>query len=154
MLMYSSVDKIIISQNSLEAFITTVDPRAYASMTKVNFKALDNYIIKPVGVYGSKEEIVRFLSELGVVDDAMYVLRLDALRILVIPTADNASLAVRLGFFLILIRLVRQSRRCGQACISSEPSNKLATLNRSFYYIGPSQERGTTLRLLQFVAIV
>ncbi|KIJ05810.1 hypothetical protein PAXINDRAFT_20962 [Paxillus involutus ATCC 200175] len=65
------VDKIIISQNSLEAFITTVDPRAYASMTKVNFKALDNYIIKPVGVYGSKEEIVRFLSELGVIDDTI-----------------------------------------------------------------------------------
>jgi hypothetical protein len=76
---YSSVDKIIISQNSLQAFITTVDPRAYASMTKVNFKALDNYIIKPVGVYGSKEEIVRFLSELGVIDDAMYVLRLNTL---------------------------------------------------------------------------
>jgi hypothetical protein len=83
--MYLTVDKIIISQNSLEAFITTVDPRAYASMTKVNFKALDNYIIKPVGVYGSKEEIVRFLSELGVIDDTMYVLRLNAVRILCNP---------------------------------------------------------------------
>ncbi|KIK75394.1 hypothetical protein PAXRUDRAFT_19040 [Paxillus rubicundulus Ve08.2h10] len=65
------VDKIIISQNSLEAFITTVDPRAYASMTKINFKALDNYVIKPVGIYGSKGEIVRFLSELGVIDDTI-----------------------------------------------------------------------------------
>jgi hypothetical protein len=82
---YSPVDKIIISQNSLEAFITTVDPGACASMTKVNFKALDNYIIKPVGVYGSKEEIVRFLSELGVIDDTMYVLRLNSLRTLCNP---------------------------------------------------------------------
>ncbi|KAF9218569.1 hypothetical protein BS17DRAFT_720337 [Gyrodon lividus] len=65
------VDKIIISQNSLEAFITTVCPGAYATMTKVNFKALDNYIIKPVGVYGSKEEIVRFLSELNIIDDTI-----------------------------------------------------------------------------------
>ncbi|KAF9231333.1 hypothetical protein BU15DRAFT_82541 [Melanogaster broomeanus] len=65
------VDKIIISQNSIEAFINSVCPGAYVSMTKVNFKALDKYIIKPVGVYGSKEEIVRFLSELGVVDDAI-----------------------------------------------------------------------------------
>ena len=67
------VDKIIISQNSLRAFINTVCPGAYASMTKVNFKALDQYVIKPVGIYGSKEEIVRFLLELGVVDDALYV---------------------------------------------------------------------------------
>jgi hypothetical protein len=85
MLICSSVDKIIISHNSLAAFITTVDPRAYASMTKINFKALDNYIIKPVGVYGSKGEIVRFLSELGVIDDPMYVLRLSAVRVLCNP---------------------------------------------------------------------
>ena len=69
----SLVDKIIISQNSLKAFINTVCPGAYASMTKVNFKSLDQYIIKPVGIYGSKEEIVRFLLELGVADDAVYV---------------------------------------------------------------------------------
>lgn len=38
-------------------------------MTKVNFSALDSLIVKPVGIYGSKEEIVRFLLSLGVVDD-------------------------------------------------------------------------------------
>ena len=42
-------------------------------MTKVNFKALDQYVIKPVGIYGSKEEIVRLLLELGVADDSLYV---------------------------------------------------------------------------------
>ncbi|KAF9232513.1 hypothetical protein BU15DRAFT_67382 [Melanogaster broomeanus] len=67
------VDKIIISQDSVKAFINTVSPGAYVSVTKVDFKALDNYIIKPVGVYGSKEEIVRFLSELGVVDGAINI---------------------------------------------------------------------------------
>ena len=73
LLIPSLVDKIIISQNSLKAFINTVRPGAYASMTKVNFKSLDQYVIKPVGIYGSKEEIVRFLLELGVADDAVYV---------------------------------------------------------------------------------
>ena len=75
-LILSLVDKIIISQNSLKAFINTVCPGTYASMTKVNFKSLDQYVIKPVGIYGSKEEIVRFLLELGVIDDAVYVVYL------------------------------------------------------------------------------
>ena len=71
-----SVDKIIITQNSLEAFINSVCPGAYVSMTKVNFKALDNYVIKPVGVYGSKEELVRFLLQLAAIDETMYVILL------------------------------------------------------------------------------
>ena len=45
-------------------------------MTKVNFKALDNYVIKPVGVYGSKEELVRFLLQLAAIDETMYVILL------------------------------------------------------------------------------
>jgi len=63
------VDKIIIAQDSLRAFINTVCPGAYVSMTKVNFSALDRIIVKPVGVYGSKQEIVRLLLSLGVVED-------------------------------------------------------------------------------------
>ena len=81
----SLVDKIIISQNSLKAFINTVCPGAYASMTKVNFKSLDQYIIKPVGIYGSKKEIVRFMLELGVADDAVYVVYLLVLCIMCQP---------------------------------------------------------------------
>jgi hypothetical protein len=63
------VDKIIIAQDSLRAFINTICPGAYVSMTKVNFSALDRIIVKPVGVYGSKQEIVRLLLSLGVVED-------------------------------------------------------------------------------------
>lgn len=69
-----SVEKIIISQNWFREFISNVFPGAYVSMTKVDFEALDKYMIKPVGVYGSKEEIVRFLLQLGVVDRSMFVL--------------------------------------------------------------------------------
>jgi len=72
-----SVDKIIISQNSLKAFINSVCPGAYGSMTKVNFRALDNYVIKPIGIYGSKEEIVRFLLHLAVIDETTYAISLD-----------------------------------------------------------------------------
>ena len=71
-----SVDKIIISQNSLETFINNVCPGAYVSTTKADFKALDHYVIKPVGVYGSKEEIVRFLLQLAAIDETMYVISL------------------------------------------------------------------------------
>ncbi|KAG1848095.1 hypothetical protein DFJ58DRAFT_729994 [Suillus subalutaceus] len=63
------VDKIIIAQDSLRAFTNTICPGAYVSMTNVDFSALDGLFVKPVGIYGSKEEIVRLLSSLGVVDD-------------------------------------------------------------------------------------
>ncbi|KIO11026.1 hypothetical protein M404DRAFT_127237 [Pisolithus tinctorius Marx 270] len=90
------VDKIIISQDSLKAFINVVCPGAYASLTKVNFKALDRYIVKPVGVYGSKEEIVRFLSELQVVDDAL------AAQLLADPSiAGPAKPTLRSGLYLL-----------------------------------------------------
>ncbi|KAI9455078.1 hypothetical protein BJY52DRAFT_1122217 [Lactarius psammicola] len=63
------VDKIIIAQESLQEFINALSPGAYSSITKVNFKILDNVVLKPFGIYGSKEEIVRFLREINAVDD-------------------------------------------------------------------------------------
>ena len=115
LLIPSLVDKIIISQNSLKAFINTVRPGAYASMTKVNFKSLDQYVIKPVGIYGSKEEIVRFLLELGAVDDAVYVVYLElcimrqpirfpfrAAQLLADPsTLGHAQRALRSGMYIL-----------------------------------------------------
>ncbi|KAF8552259.1 hypothetical protein OG21DRAFT_1416462 [Imleria badia] len=90
------VDKIIISQNSLEAFINSVCPGAYVSMTKVHFKELDNYVIKPVGVYGSKEEIVRFLLRLAVIDETI------AAQLLVnSETHVGTQPALRSGLYII-----------------------------------------------------
>ena len=68
------VDKIVIAQGSLQEFINSLSPGAYSSITKVNFKTLDGLALKPLGIYGSKEEIVRFLLEIKAVDDNMYVL--------------------------------------------------------------------------------
>ena len=50
-----------------------LSPGAYSSITKVNFKILDDVVLKPFGVYGSKEEIVKFLRGIGAVDDNTYV---------------------------------------------------------------------------------
>ncbi|KAH9031719.1 hypothetical protein EDB84DRAFT_1578728 [Lactarius hengduanensis] len=62
------VDKIVIAQESLQAFINALSPGAYSSITKINLKTLDDCLLKPIGVYGSREEIVRFLREMGAVD--------------------------------------------------------------------------------------
>lgn len=43
------------------------------SLIKVDFKALDKFQVKPIGIYGSKSEVVRFLVSVDVIDDAMYV---------------------------------------------------------------------------------
>jgi hypothetical protein len=65
----AEVDKVIIAQDSIQRFINSVSPGAYASITKVDFKALDRFMIKPLGVYGSKDEIVRMLQCMGAIDD-------------------------------------------------------------------------------------
>ena len=67
------VDKVIIAQDPLKRFINAICPGSYASVTKVDFKTLDNFMIKPLGVYGSKVEIVRFLRSLGAVNEDMCV---------------------------------------------------------------------------------
>lgn len=38
-------------------------------MTHVNFNALDQLNLRPLGIYGSKSEIVRYLKDLQLVDD-------------------------------------------------------------------------------------
>lgn len=65
------MDKVIIDQASLKEFINKLHPGAYQSLTKVNFNALDEQSLRPVGVYGSKSEIVKFLRALDIVDDVV-----------------------------------------------------------------------------------
>ena len=67
------MDKIVIAQQSLQEFINALSPGAYSSITKVNFKILDSLVLKSLGIYGSKEEIVRFLREIQAIDDNTYV---------------------------------------------------------------------------------
>ncbi|KAA1477855.1 hypothetical protein DENSPDRAFT_933970 [Dentipellis sp. KUC8613] len=65
------VAKIVISQESLRDFVEALHPGAYTSLTKVDFKALDKLNCRPVGVYGIREEIAKFLLSIGVVDEAI-----------------------------------------------------------------------------------
>ncbi|KAH9029425.1 hypothetical protein EDB85DRAFT_1867188 [Lactarius pseudohatsudake] len=92
------VDKIVIAQESLQAFINALSPGAYSSITRVNFKILDHLLLKPIGVYGSREEIVRFLREMGAVDVEMA-------RRLLVPqrtyTARGADPLLRSGLYII-----------------------------------------------------
>lgn len=80
----STVDKVLIAQDSIQRFVNSVSPGAYASITKVDFKALDRFLIKPLGVYGSKGEIVRLLRSIAVIDNDMY-----ALLILIMSYYEN-----------------------------------------------------------------
>ncbi|KAH9027352.1 hypothetical protein EDB84DRAFT_1500330 [Lactarius hengduanensis] len=65
------VDKVIIAQDSLRRFINAISPGAYATITKVDFKILDRLSIKPLGIYGCKDEIVRLLLSIGAVDEKL-----------------------------------------------------------------------------------
>ncbi|KAF5362170.1 hypothetical protein D9756_002248 [Leucocoprinus leucothites] len=65
------VDKILIAQKGLQRLVNDLRPGAYASLTKVDFKALDELSLRPVGVYGDKGDLVRFLSSLGVLNEDM-----------------------------------------------------------------------------------
>ena len=63
------MDKIIIAQTELSRFINELAPGAYKSLTKVDYNQLDRIPVRPLGVYGSKSEIVRFLKSLNAIDD-------------------------------------------------------------------------------------
>ncbi|KAI0253468.1 hypothetical protein BJV78DRAFT_1153084 [Lactifluus subvellereus] len=89
------VDKVIIAQDSLQRFINAVSPGAYASITKVDFKTLDQLMIKPLGIYGSKDEIVRLLQSIGAVEE-------DAARFLQAPSdSDGSRSTLSSGLYIV-----------------------------------------------------
>ncbi|KAI0314894.1 hypothetical protein OF83DRAFT_1134774 [Amylostereum chailletii] len=88
------VDKIVIDQDSVKEFINALHPGAYSSLTKINFKILDQYVIKPIGVYGSKEEIVRFLSSTGAIDD-------EVASKLLAPPVNSLEPPLRSGLYVV-----------------------------------------------------
>jgi hypothetical protein len=55
----------------LGLFINALRPGAYTSMTKVDFAALDALPVKPVGIYGSASELVKYLKLIGAINDEM-----------------------------------------------------------------------------------
>ncbi|CEL64063.1 hypothetical protein RSOLAG1IB_11047 [Rhizoctonia solani AG-1 IB] len=63
------VEKVLIDQSCLRRLLNTFVPGSYESVSKIDFKALDKCTIKPLGMYGSKHEILRFLSEMNCLTD-------------------------------------------------------------------------------------
>jgi hypothetical protein len=97
---------VIIAQDSIQRFINSVSPGAYASITKVDFKALDRFLIKPLGVYGSKGEIVRLLRSISVIDDNTCVLSM-----IIISYSENILPGlIRYSLNLVPVTLARRSR--------------------------------------------
>lgn len=91
------VDKIIIAERHLGRFINSIYPGAYSSLTKVDLKLLDQYKIQPVGVYGTHQELVKFLLQIGGIDEEMCVLLLNFLFIILIAIIVAEPTCLRLG---------------------------------------------------------
>ncbi|KAH8114613.1 hypothetical protein DFH11DRAFT_1764484 [Phellopilus nigrolimitatus] len=100
------VDKIIIAQESTGRFINDLKPGAYKDLTKVDFKAMDEIHVKPLGVYGSKSEIVRFLRKLNVIDDRTETL-LHAPQ-----DAPSDSPTLRSGLYALTVHGSTPAERC------------------------------------------
>ncbi|KAG8215118.1 hypothetical protein J3R82DRAFT_8569 [Butyriboletus roseoflavus] len=88
------VEKIIIAQDSLKHFLNEISPGAHMSLTKVDFKALDKFRVKPIGIYGSKDEIVRFLVSVAVIDDTI------ATQLRDFPETRTEKLPLRSGLYI------------------------------------------------------
>jgi hypothetical protein len=66
----------VIDQESFSRLINSISPGSYTSMTKISFSNLDKLHLRPLGVYGSKSEIIKLMGSLGAVDDELFVLTL------------------------------------------------------------------------------
>jgi hypothetical protein len=65
------VDKIVIDDVGVSEFVNNLHPGAYKSVSSVDFAALDTQRLQLVGIYGSRDEIVRFLLSHGHIDNRM-----------------------------------------------------------------------------------
>ena len=63
------VDKVVVAQGGLKRFIGDISPGIYFSPTRIDFKALDSFSIRPIGVYGDRIGIINFLSSPKILDE-------------------------------------------------------------------------------------
>ncbi|KAG8795918.1 hypothetical protein FRC12_008173 [Ceratobasidium sp. 428] len=87
------VEKMIIDQHSLYRLLNAMSPASYELPWKINFKRLDQLAIKPVGVYGCKSEIAKFLRGVDFLDEES--------EALLSATASSAS-GLRSGLYIVL----------------------------------------------------
>ncbi|KAG8795912.1 hypothetical protein FRC12_008167 [Ceratobasidium sp. 428] len=63
------VEKMVIDQTSLHHLLNTVQPGSYDSVSKINFKSLDELSIQATGLYGIRSEIVKYLKNARYLSD-------------------------------------------------------------------------------------
>ncbi|CAE6431455.1 unnamed protein product, partial [Rhizoctonia solani] len=90
------VEKVVIDQISLHRVLNIVQPGSYDSVSKINFKALDNLAIKPTGIYGNRSEIVKFLCQAHYIDEN------SAALLSRVNGADDSTASLRSGLYLVL----------------------------------------------------
>ncbi|CAE6445143.1 unnamed protein product [Rhizoctonia solani] len=63
-------EKTVIDQHSLQLLLNTIQPGSWPSTGEIHFQDLDSVLsIKPLGIYGDRREIVRFLQRMGCLDN-------------------------------------------------------------------------------------
>ena len=110
------MEKIIIDEGSLRHFINKISPGTCSSLTRIDFRALDNVRVKPIGVYGSREKIVEMFLEVGSIEPHQFV----------IPIPSNTVLA-------------RHLQPCSaNALLTSGDSSLVPHLRSGIYFVQPS----------------
>jgi len=136
------VDKIIIAQDSLREFINILSPGAYASLTKVDFRALDKLTVKPLGVYGSKQGLVRLLLSIGAIDNATAQKLLTAKE----NFSGTSSPTLRSGLYIVrssnmnygeqlYVLYWPQETTWDDSAVSSVRRNRVTFIRHRFYLI-------------------
>ena len=138
------VDKVIIAQDSLKRFINTICPESYASLTKVDFKALDRFMIKPLGIYGFKVEIVRFLRSLNAVNADMCV----DIPFIIVESLIRHLVPV---YYSRQLRAVVPGQPYCPVCMSWWLDRSIPHKNVILFFIGLRTRLGMTQPPLQFV---
>ncbi|KAG9125288.1 hypothetical protein FRC07_008232 [Ceratobasidium sp. 392] len=68
----SGSKKIAIDQASLRGLLNGLLPGCDESISKIDLKALDKLNVKPLGLYGSKSEIIKFLQGVQCLSEQKY----------------------------------------------------------------------------------
>ncbi|EUC60520.1 cytochrome P450 family protein, putative [Rhizoctonia solani AG-3 Rhs1AP] len=90
------IEKVVIDQLSLHRLLNIVQPGSYDSVSRINFKALDQLSIRPIGVYGTQSEIIKFLQQTQYIDENFAILLSQT------KSSNDASSALRSGLYLAL----------------------------------------------------
>lgn len=90
------VEKVVIDQQSLGSLLNRMSPGSYRSISSIDFKMLDKLRIKPIGMYGSRSEMAKFLQSIQLVDE-------ETARLLSQPEDSSATgVSLRSGIYLVL----------------------------------------------------